>query len=268
MQNRRWVPSRMAEVLELVKTKAGLFLRPRPRVLMYEVDESTATRDEQESPLLDRLSNHGRQSFKKLCKEPEDAALLALWFGQMASPLKFAADGPVAGRSLSLRPLDSEETALDPKDGSYSVGRGEIKKASEAARYLADFIPRFVKTPASEALQEKGYIGKGDLLYSHIGVTGPLRALASLPKDVGELLDFRGDRRPSTDELLEKIYDHIEKRWGLGHFLDSDVCNILTDLDIGKDTEALKAWRARRGYTRARSSPDKTPRKVTKHPSK
>lgn len=198
-------------------------------------------------------------ALKKLCQRCDENRLLDL-FEKMACPQSFDADGPIKHRRLSLRPLDSWETALDPKDGRPSITQKELEERAKMASKLSDFVWRLSHTPLGRELMKAGEIPEGDLLTAKGVVVPSLRrfwGLRNLPRLAKRRLSFGRAKwdRPDTRPLLNAIYDHIQACWNWKQSHDSLVADVLNGLGVDATSEGLKQWRRREGK--------QLPRKVT-----
>jgi hypothetical protein len=226
-------------------------IQPQGQTDVHHIEQLLAHSKTQEG-------KEGQNAFDKLCSAGCDRKTLAELLSSLIStetiplnPSKPRRNKSVktkkntAARSVSLRTLDSWETALDPQDGERAITIDQLDQIASRARKLLDDIARLKSTPLVNQLLLTGQIHQEDLLAGWLPQTVLFQGLIRLP----ELAKQFGPReRPDYDRLLTKLYTYIRdctKGWH-----DEKLAEVLNAL-IPYDSEqpiseaSLKKWRKR-----------------------
>lgn len=186
-----------------------------------------------------RLEGSAKNAFAHLCQFGCKPAILAGKFEWLEREI------PLAGRTISLHPLDSWETSFG------GLKRRDIKQITGRAKKLCEDVLRLQNTPVIGYLTVTGKIERNDLLYSpaspipHRGHPA-FRTVLALPQ-IARQVGYR--RRPDVSRYLLNVYRYIRDR--TGGPCDSEVSAILIQrfplLDLPADPEGMKKWRRKHG---------------------
>jgi hypothetical protein len=198
-------------------------------------------------------SFEGLDAFDELCHLGCDRRLLGqllIFFGGH-SEIRLKPTEHSEGRTISIRPLDSFETAFYP---FKAISRRDLDSFIERTkRFLAD-VELLKQSAIVQELIAKDLIREGDILAGPPFLfTGPFDSLLNLPELI-EKLDLK--RSPDQTRLREQIHWHIFERTKGWH--DNLVAAVFNDLPLFENeptnAEAIKMWRNRHGCKTPKSN--------------
>lgn len=159
------------------------------------------------------------------------------------------------GNNIPIKPLDSLETALDPKDGKHQITIEELKQISKTADKLKKQILRLIDSWLIHRLRSEGEFGQADILNLASGYSPALEGskerwvnemfngLLTLPEKARR---YNQRKKYDTNRYKLLLIEYIESRAGAPNY--SLIGTILNDIEPGRfcnesaPEESLKEW--------------------------